>query len=131
MSTSAVKLNDEELPRILQILELPQREEIASAGLLVELYALKLICVTRGGRGSLLLDRQTLDEHPGYRIQVGDAIGAGDAFTAALACEYLRSASMAQMNETANRMGAWVASRVGAMPVPGEAGIQDELSRIG
>ena len=60
-----------------------------------------------------------------------DTIGAGDAFTAALVYEYLRGASLAQMNETANRMGAWVASRVGAMPAPAGKGILHELSIVG
>ena len=91
---------------------------------------MKLICVTRGCRGSLLIDHHALDEHSGYQIQIGDAIGAGDAFTAALVYEYLQGAPLTRMNETANRMGAWVASRVGAMPVPRDGGIQYELSRI-
>ena len=125
-----VKLNHEELPRIMQMVGLQHRDEIASADSLVERYDLRLICVTRGCRGSLLIDHRALDEHSGYRIEIGDAIGAGDAFTAALVYEYLEGSALARMNETANRMGAWVASRVGAMPVPGEAGIQHELSRI-
>ena len=126
-----VKLNHEELPRIMQMFGLPHRDEIASANTLVKLHDLKLICITRGCRGSLLIGHRTLDEHPGYRIQIGDAIGAGDAFTAALVYEYLRGATLARMNETANRMGAWVASRVGAMPVPRDGGIQDDLSHVG
>lgn len=130
-----VKLNHEELPRIAQMFGIDHRDEdhrddIASADALVELHGLKLICVTRGCRGSLLIDGRTLDEHPGYRIRVADAIGAGDAFTAALVYEYLQGAPLSRMNATANRMGAWVASRVGAMPVPGANGIQYELSRI-
>ena len=125
-----VKLNHEELPRIMQMFGLQHRDEIASADSLVELHGLKLICVTRGCRGSLLINHQTLDEHPGYQIQIGDAIGAGDAFTAALVYEYLQGAPLPRMNETANRMGAWVASRVGGMPVPRDGGIQFELSHI-
>jgi fructokinase len=125
-----VKLNHEELPRIMQLFGLQHRDDIASADSLVELHGLKLICVTRGCRGSILINHKTLDEHPGHRIQIGDAIGAGDAFTAALVYEYLEGAPLTRMNETANRMGAWVASRVGAMPVPGEGGIQYELSHI-
>ena len=125
-----VKLNHEELPRIMQMFGFPHRDEIASADSLVELHGMKLICVTRGCRGSLLIDHHALDEHSGYQIQIGDAIGAGDAFTAALVYEYLQGAPLTRMNETANRMGAWVASRVGAMPVPRDGGIQFELSRI-
>jgi fructokinase len=125
-----LKLNHEELPRIMQMFGLEHRDEIASADTLVESYDLKLICVTRGCHGSLLINHQTLDEHPGYRIQMGDAIGAGDAFTAALVHEYLQGAPISRMNETANRVGAWVASRAGAMPVPRDGGIQYELSQI-
>jgi fructokinase len=125
-----VKLNHEELPRIMQLFGLQHRDEIASADSLMELHHLKLICVTRGCRGSLLIGQQGLNEHPGYRIQVADAIGAGDAFTAGLVHEYLRGSSLPEMNETANRVGAWVASRVGAMPSPEAGGIRYELARM-
>lgn len=126
-----VKLNHEELPRLAEILGFAYCDDISSARILIESQNLKLLCITRGERGSLLLDQHTTDEHPGYRIRVGDTIGAGDAFTAALVSEYLRGASLAQTNETANRMGAWVASRSGAMPAPAETGILHELSRVG
>src|SRR5882672_7130842 len=126
-----VKLNHEELPRIMQLFGLDHRDEIASADALMELHHLKLICVTRGCRGSLLISQTGLDEHPGYRIHVADAIGAGDAFTAGLVHEYMRGSSLPEMNKTANRAGAWVASQVGAMPSPGEDGIRGEMQRIG
>lgn len=126
-----VKLNHEELPRVMPILGLGYRDDISSARTLIESQGLKLICITRGDRGSLLLDRHTLDDHPGYRVRIGDTIGAGDAFTAALVYEYLQGTPLARMNETANRMGAWVASRVGAMPVSAGKGILHELSIVG
>jgi len=125
-----VKLNHEELPRIIQIFGIEHRDEITSADMLMELHHLKLICVTRGCRGSLLISQRGLNEHPGYRIQVADAVGAGDAFTAALVHAYMRGASLPEMNETANRAGAWVASQVGAMPSPGEGGIREEMARV-
>ena len=125
-----VKLNHEELPRIMRLFGLSGRDEITLAKSLLDLHRVKLICVTRGCRGSLLMSQQGLHEHPGYRIQVADAIGAGDAFTAGLLHEYLRGASLPQINETANRVGAWVASRVGAMPSPGRGGIRNEMSMI-
>jgi fructokinase len=125
-----VKLNHEELPRMMQMFGLGYRDDIAAADSLLELHHLKLICVTRGYRGSLLISERALNEHLGYRIQVADAIGAGDAFTAALVHEYMRGSSLPEMNETANRAGAWVASQVGATPTPGEAGIGYELSQI-
>ncbi len=125
-----VKLNHEELPRIMQLFGLEHRDEIASADSLMELHHLKLVCVTRGCRGSLLIGQQGLNDHPGYRIQVADTIGAGDAFTAGLVHEHMRGSSLPEMNETANRVGAWVASQVGAMPLPGAGGIRSEMARI-
>jgi len=124
-----VKLNHEELPRIMELFGIPQREEIAAADALAEQHHLKLICVTRGCRGSLLIREGSRDEHPGYQVRVADTVGAGDAFTAGLVREYLRGTSLRVMNETANRVGAWVASQVGAMPSPGED-IERELARI-
>ena len=130
-AANIVKLNHEELPRIMQLFGLNHRDEIASADTLLEKHNLKLICVTRGCHGSLLISQSGLNEHPGFRIQVADAIGAGDAFTAGLVYEYLRGASLPQMNETANRVGAWVASQIGAMPAPGERGIRGAMASIG
>jgi fructokinase len=125
-----VKLNHEELPQIMELFGIAHRSEIASADALMQRHHLKLVCVTRGERGSLLISQSGLDEHPGYRIQVADAIGAGDAFTAGLVYEYLRGSALPEMNETANRTGAWVASQVGGMPSPGKNGIGSELARI-
>ncbi|MFY9562188.1 MAG: carbohydrate kinase [Terriglobales bacterium] len=127
---NVVKLNHEELPRVMQLFGLEHRDEVASADTLVELHPLKLICVTRGCRGSLLISHRGLNEHSGYRIRVADTVGAGDAFTAGLVHEYLRGSSLPEMNEAANRAGAWVASQVGATPTPGKGGLRRELAQI-
>ncbi|HLV85943.1 MAG TPA: carbohydrate kinase [Candidatus Sulfotelmatobacter sp.] len=111
-----VKLNDEELPRIMKLCGLTHTGERSSAQCLLAKYAMKLVCVTRGSRGSLLVGSNESDEHEGFSVRVADTVGAGDAFTAGLVHEYLSGASLSQMNATANRIGAWVASRVGAMP---------------
>jgi fructokinase len=125
-----VKLNHEELPRIMHALGLEHRDELSSADRLATMHSLKLICVTRGGQGSLVIAGGTLDVHPGYRVRVADTVGSGDAFTAALVTEYLRGAAPVEMNDVSNRMGAWVASHSGAMPTPGKEGIRAELARI-
>jgi|SRR5262252_6624373 len=125
-----VKLNREELPRIIESLDLPAGEQVAAAEALAERYQLKLVCLTRGDRGSLLISGGSADDHPGYRVRVADTVGAGDAFTAGLVREYLGGSSLAAMNEAANRIGAWVASQIGAMPSPGPDGIERELARI-
>ncbi|HUD64444.1 MAG TPA: carbohydrate kinase [Candidatus Sulfotelmatobacter sp.] len=125
-----VKLNDEELPKIMSLIGLPQGDEQSSAQRLVETYDLKLVCVTRGGRGSLLVQDGARSEHPGFRVKVADTVGSGDAFTAGLVHEYLHGASMDLMNEVANLVGAWVASEVGAMPTPKRGALEYSLAEI-
>ncbi len=113
-----VKLNHEELPQIVALLGLPMGSEAENAQRLRRAMELKLVCVTRGNAGSLIVSEDEVSAHPGLCVTVADTIGAGDAFTAGLVHQYLRGASLAQMNETANRTGSWVASRAGAMPKP-------------
>jgi fructokinase len=112
-----VKVNHDELPRIMALNGLPHNDERLSAEILLAEFAIKLFCITRGSHGSVLVQRDSFVEHPGFRVKVADTVGSGDAFTAALLHEYLRGSSLHAMNEMANRVGAWVASKPGGMPV--------------
>ncbi len=125
-----VKLNHEELPRIMRLFELESRGEEDSARRLLSSHPVKLVCVTRGNSGSLLVSAGEIHEHPGFKVKVADTVGAGDAFTAALVHGYLRDTPLAQINENANRVGAWVASQSGATPAPRAGGLVQTLSEI-
>lgn len=119
-----LKLNHDELPTVVELLGFPFHDEESAGEWLLNMLGVKLVCVTRGARGSLLLTEQAKHEFPGIRVHVADTVGAGDAFTAALVYHYLRDAPLDKMNEAANRMGAWVASQIGATPAPDEARIE-------
>ncbi len=119
-----IKLNHDELPTIVQLLGFPFQDEESAAQWLLHTFRVKLVCVTRGGEGSLLVSEHGKHEHPGIRVQVADTVGAGDAFTASLVYHFLRRGSLATMNEAANRMGSWVASQAGATPSRDEAWLQ-------
>jgi len=125
-----VKLNDEELPRIMEMGKLPHKDELSSAQRLSDKYEIKVVCVTRGGRGSLLVRDGESSVHPGFRVAVADTVGSGDAFTAGLVHEYLHGAPLDLMNEVANLVGAWVASEVGAMPTPKRGALEHSLAEI-
>ena len=125
-----VKLNDDELPRIMSLLKLPHKDEPSSAQRLRREYDLEIVCVTRGPRGSLLVRDGDVSEHPGFKVRVADTVGSGDAFTAGLVHEYLHGASLDLMNEVANLVGAWVASEVGAMPTPKRGALEHSLAEI-
>jgi len=120
---TVLKLSDEELPQVLNLLGLPADDEpekerlrLGADRLLGEFPTLEMVAVTRGAQGSLLVRREAWSEHPGFPVKVVDRIGAGDAFTAALTHYMLRGADLATLNEAGNRWGSWVASQSGAMP---------------
>jgi fructokinase len=110
------KLNDAELPVVLANCGLPVHNELENARLLRQEFDLDLVCVTRGVHGSLLVSESDSSEHPGYRVTVSDTIGAGDAFTAALAHHFAQGETLPTINRVANRVGSWVASLPGATP---------------
>lgn len=112
-----MKVNNDELPVVARLLGIPFiYDEVRAAHWLRDTFGLKLVCITRGPRGSLVVSEDETSEHSGYRVHVADTVGAGDAFAAALVYHYLRHASVPTVNEAANRMGAWVSSQVGATP---------------
>ena len=125
-----VKLNDEELPKIMQLFQLPHKDALSSAQRLLQKYDLEIVRITRGARGSLLVRDGDMSEHPGFKVRVADTVGSGDAFTAGLVHEYLHGASLDLMNEVANLVGAWVASEVGAMPAPKRGALEHSLAEI-
>jgi len=121
LHANIMKVNHEELPRIVELFGEEFTGEKEAACWLAEEFGVKLVCVTRGHRGSLLVCDGKKDEHPGFMVKVADTVGAGDAFTAALVHHWLRRTPLEEMNLAANRLGAWVASQEGAMPAADES----------
>ena len=113
-AATAVKLNDDELPRVAGALGMPVA--------LLERYRLQVACLTRGERGCLLVGapgrsgEPRTAEQPGICVTVADTVGAGDAFAAALLFHLLRGADLPQTAVAANRYAAFVATRRGATP---------------
>jgi fructokinase len=126
-----IKLNHHELPVVVQLLGIPFRDEESAAASLLDAFGIKLVCLTRGAKGSLLVSQYGKHEHAGISTTVADTVGSGDAFTAALVYHYLRGASLADMNEAANRMGSWVAGHTGATPARDEMVLQSIRSVSG
>ena len=127
---TVLKMNDAEVPIIEGLLGLPEETDLrlAAKRLLGEFPHLRLVVITRGAHGSLLVDRDDWHDHPGIPVRVADTIGAGDAFTAALTHYLLRGGHLATLNEAGNRWGAWMASQSGAMPPLTDA-VQSQIER--
>jgi len=126
-----VKLNDQELPRIAELLSLGGSGERDQAQRLLDRYGLRLVCVTRGEHGSLLVADGQIVAHKGFRIRVADTVGAGDAFTACLTHDYIRGAPLEEINDRSNRVAAWMASQVGATPSARGRDLNEILAGIG
>ena len=113
---NVVKLNNEELPKICEMFAVEGANEMERTKNLRGKFDLRLVCLTSGAKGSLLITKNEASENGGVKIEIADAIGAGDAFTAALTHGFLRGWSLDEINKFANKVGAFVASQTGAMP---------------
>ncbi|HXY12884.1 MAG TPA: carbohydrate kinase [Terriglobales bacterium] len=125
-----VKLNERELLQVSALLKLGDGSQEMLAKQLLSAYELRLVCITRGARGSLLVTESHTVEHSGFRVKVADAIGAGDAFAACLAHHYLRGHSLEEISEAANRLASWVATQTGATPSISAGRLQNILSGV-
>ena len=74
------------------------------------------VCVTRGPEGCALLTDDRYWEADGYRVDVVDTVGSGDAFAAAFLHGLGQHWPALQIADFANRIGALVASSPGAIP---------------
>jgi fructokinase len=133
---TVMKMNDAEVQMILGLIGLPANEPDdptalcnGARRLLAEFPTLRMVAITRGGSGSLLVTPDAAHEHPGVATRVADTIGAGDAFTAAMTHYLMLGAPLSVLNEAGNRWGSWVASQVGAMP-PLSAHVQASMQSM-
>ena len=93
----------------------------AAQALLAQAPQCRLVAITLGPHGSLLANRAGVSRHAGFKVEVADTIGAGDAFTAGLVHAYVRGATLEQINTVSNLCGSYVASQQGATPELPEA----------
>jgi fructokinase len=113
---SVLKLNHDEVAVLGPLLGIPDHDDAAFASAVQKRYGVRLVCVTRAERGCLLVGAGERAEARGSPVEVVDAVGAGDAFTAALIAAVLRDWPLESVAEFANCVGSLVTTRPGAMP---------------
>lgn len=118
-----IKLNHEELAKLAE-----GDDHEARARALREASGCELVCVTAGAEGAGLL-AESWHWEPGRKVEVKDAVGAGDSFMAALIDGLLAGAEPAAVIRRAARMGEFVAGSDGATPDHDEA--PEEARRLG
>ena len=112
---NVLKLNDQELPVLAAMLGLAGGED-EQLETLLRRHGLRLVALTRGGQGSLLVGAAGRSERPAVAVKVADTVGAGDAFTAALTLGLLRGWALDETNRLAAEVAAFVCTRPGGAP---------------
>jgi fructokinase len=110
-----VKLNEEELKRVHECTGLPlDVESFCRQG--CDRYGWRAVGVTLGERGCAILASGQYVESVGHPVDVVDTVGAGDAFAAAFMHGLSLNLPAREIASFANRVGALVTSRHGAIP---------------
>lgn len=116
-----LKLNEDELPMLVEMLSLPKSND-AAISCLAERFSLKYVLFTQGARCSAICDAGgeiSLIDTP--RVKVADTVGAGDSFTAAFVVSLLKGAPVQEAHRNAVDVAAFVCTRCGVMhPLPEE-----------
>jgi len=110
-----LKLNDEELPTVAGLLGMSgTRDELLCE--LLRRYSLRLVVLTCGPNGSTLRTPEEASVLPGRKVDIADTVGAGDAFTAAVATGLLKGWDLSAVHRLADRLAAYVCTQAGATP---------------
>jgi fructokinase len=119
---NVLKLNDDELPAIAEMLSLRGAIE-EQMKQLADTFHLRLIALTRGAQGSVLYQSKSgaggeerWSNCPSRAVDVVDTVGAGDSFTAALVMGLLRKMDLDEINLLANDVARYVCSHAGGTP---------------
>jgi len=113
--STILKLNDDELPVVAGLLGISGTDEELLMQIL-KMFDLKLVALTKGAKGSLLLTEkeQSFMEVP--KVDIADTVGAGDSFTAILVAGLLQNHDLKKIHKKATQVAAFVCTQKGATP---------------
>lgn len=91
-------------------------EDAMSAGVKLLEEGVKGIVITCGQDGALLITRESSKHFPGYKVNVVDTTGAGDAFNAGLVYALGQGYELSQAIDFANKVAALEITKRGVIP---------------
>lgn len=113
---NAVKLNEYELPEVTRRTGVRGATDSDVLLALCEKFALRLAVLTRGARGALLRTPSLSVEVSSPSGPVVDAVGSGEAFTAALIMGLLDGLALEEVGKKACALAAYVRAQPQATP---------------
>ena len=112
---NVLKINDEELVLVSEMLRLGAGSPEVLCRSLMERYGLSILVLTCGANGSYVFTPVETSYRVTPKVQVADTVGAGDSFTATLVGELLRNTPVGVAHEHAVEVAAYVCTQQGAM----------------
>jgi ribokinase len=91
----------------------------------------RVVVLTLGSDGALLVTRGSAKHVPAFRVRVVDTVGAGDAFNAGLAVAIYEGMDIERAVLFANAVAALKITRVGAQSVPDRREVEEFLASRG
>lgn len=112
-----LKLNENELPLVRELLQIDGKEPLKE---LMERYGLQYVVHTQGSAKSEIYGREgLLSSVPTKKVELKDAVGAGDSFTAVFVTSLLQGKGVRRSHELAVEVAAYVCTQEGAInPLP-------------
>lgn len=110
------KINNEELAILRNLFACGDMEIDEFLQLLLRDFRLDLLILTCGTAGSYIFSPYEHSFLPTPKVPVVDTVGAGDAFTAAFVCAFLKGSSIIEAHQKAVEVSAFVCTQAGAMP---------------
>jgi fructokinase len=114
--TDILKLNEEELQLVAELLHANKKSEKDLVDWIFRNYPPHIILLTRGANGATVYTPDTREDIPSIKVSVKDTVGSGDAFSAGFIMEYIKSGNLLRAAQKGNELGAYVATRSGAVP---------------
>ena len=112
-----VKISDEELPTVLEMIDVPCTDTENAMKILSEKYPqLEYILITCGDKGAYCYDTDNIYFVSATKTDVASTVGAGDSFGATFLVELLKGKTIPECLNMASRVSAFVVSQSGAVP---------------
>lgn len=105
--------NETEL-EILSGVSINCEDDIKKAANVMIEKGVKQLIVTLGSKGSLYLDKDTMEFKKSYKVDAVDTTAAGDSYTGALSVALSQNKSIDEAMEFASKVGALCVTKVGA-----------------
>lgn len=118
-NASILKISDEELPSVLNLLSIKYNSVESSAYAISKLYPkIKLIIITLGDKGSFCFDAVTNNTYysDAVKTNVVSTVGAGDSFGAAFLASYFKDHDIKRALKIASHISSYVVSSIEAIP---------------